>query len=141
MVVITTFSVGVFGALLTTSKIYQSSRELEAASQILQNEVESVRGLSWAEVVALPRVSVLGVGNAVDAQEVDAAGSASVDEEVVGSSFTLSRAVDSSVPEMRKLIYTVSWQNSAGQSKQLSSSGIYYTRSGVSDGHYRVYDQ
>lgn len=135
MVVITTFSVGVFGALLTTSKIYQSSRELEAASQILQNEVESVRGLSWAEVVALSRVSVVGAGGAVDTE------SDYVDGAVVGSSFSLSRAVDASVPGLRKLIYTVSWQNSAGQSKQLSSSSVYYARSGLSDGYYRVYDQ
>ena len=127
MGVVTLFSVSVFGTIVTSAAIHESSRELEIANQILQHEVENVRGLRWENIEDL-------------ALQTGSLSAESAFQENFGGDYSLERNVDNTISNLRKITFTVSWTSKKGKPKQLSSSSIYYTKEGLSDSYYRNYD-
>ena len=127
MGVVTLFSVSVFGTIVTSAAIHESSREIEIANQILQHEVENVRGLRWENIEDL-------------AVQTGSLSAESAFRENFGGEYSLERNIDDTISNLRKITFTVSWTSKKGKLKQLSSSSIYYTKEGLSDSYYRNYD-
>jgi type II secretory pathway pseudopilin PulG len=128
MGVVTLFSVSVFGTIVTSAAIHESSRELEIANQILQHEVENVRGLRWENIEDLAVTDRLAQRGKCFSKKTSVA--ITLWKETSTTRFqTYGKSPLPSAGPARR-----------GKPKQLSSSSIYYTKEGLSDSYYRNYD-
>jgi len=127
MGVIVVFAMGVFSTIFTTSAIHQNSRETEVASQILQHEIENLRGLRWSQIAQLP---VKLSDHKPDQSYIDS----------YGDNYAIDRTISTNETNMRDVNFTVKWTGKRGDTKQISSSAVYYAKDGLSDSYYRTYD-
>ena len=127
MAVITVFAMGAFSTIYTTSAIHQNSRETEVASQILQHEIENLRGLRWSQIAQLP----------VKVDNLDPEKSYT---DSYGDRYSIDRVITTSKTNMRSITFTVKWTSTRGNAKELSSSAVYYAKDGLSDSYYRSYN-
>ena len=122
--------IGMIQAMLIGSQMMNHARRQTLATQILNQEIEQLRGADWATISTLPTASTPVT---IDSQFTSAIAAS-------GATFTLTRSLTNPDPgtNLREVNFTVSWQVKSSRRKQDNSLlSFTYTRS--SSAYYGKY--
>lgn len=103
--------------------ILRDSRDYTRVSQILQSEVETLRTLSWAELMELPTDVELSVDTQFDTNAYDM--------------YVVSRRIEEEEDDLRRVVVGVSYTN--GRGREITLNYItFFAKGGVNDYYYRT---
>ncbi len=118
----------VFASAFTTLSqgytIVENARDFTRVSQILQNELESLRTISWTDITALP---------ATETYQPDA-----IFTDEYGDRYAITRTITTPKVNQRELLVTVSFTDSLGRTRTLFYRTTY-TKEGIGDFYYRTF--
>jgi Tfp pilus assembly protein PilV len=126
MVAATVLVFGIVSAVTVSQRGLQAvdtARNLTAASQIMQSEIERVRLLSWAQLQALQQS-----GDTTVTPEAGAA----------GTSFTCTRTITDIKTDMKEITLTAAWRGYDGR-PHTASLITRYGKSGLNDYFYTAH--
>ncbi|MGZ0657209.1 prepilin-type N-terminal cleavage/methylation domain-containing protein [Coraliomargarita sp. W4R53] len=103
--------------------ILRDSRNYTRVSQILQSEVESLRTLSWEDLIALPDNVKIDVDTQFDTRAYDM--------------YTVRRRIIDTGVDLRQVEVAVSYENDRGRLVTLRYQ-TFFTRGGLNDYFYRA---
>ncbi|MDQ8207402.1 prepilin-type N-terminal cleavage/methylation domain-containing protein [Coraliomargarita sp. SDUM461003] len=103
--------------------ILRDSRDYTRISQILQSEVETLRTLSWVELVALPSSVKVAVDTQFDTSAYDM--------------YQVTRRIENEEEGLRRVVVTVSYENRRGGDVTLEYV-TFFAEGGVNDYYYRT---
>lgn len=118
--------VGILSSLVVLQRGFEAldtARNLTAATQVMQSEIERLRLLDWSELQAL---------------QDNEGTSAPLDASLTGGHFTCNRQIDDIKPGMKQIVLTASWHGSDGR---LHTARLVtrYSQSGLDDYFYTVH--
>lgn len=120
------FTLVIAGGLSGVSRgfdILEDSRNYTRVSQILQSEIESLRSLSWEELIDLPDSSKIDVDTQFDTDAYDM--------------YAVRRKIVTEADDLRRVVLTVSYKNDRARLITLKYF-TFFTRGGLNDYYYRV---
>ncbi|WPJ94678.1 prepilin-type N-terminal cleavage/methylation domain-containing protein [Coraliomargarita algicola] len=103
--------------------ILHDSRNYTRVSQILQSEVETLRTLSWVELIELPADVEISVDTQFDTKAYDM--------------YSVSRLIEEEQDDLRRVVVGVSYQNAQGREVTLQYV-TFFAKGGVNDYYYRT---
>lgn len=104
-------------------KIVDDSRHHTRVSQILQSEVESLRSLSWKELMQLPSTADVAINPQFSTAAYDA--------------YTVKRNISTESATLRRIEVTVTYNSRNGKEVNLKYL-TFFTEGGVNDYYYRT---
>lgn len=120
------FTMVIAGGLSGVSRgfdILEGSRNYTRVSQILQSEIESLRSLSWEDLIDLPDSSKIEVDTQFNTSAYDM--------------YTVRRKIITEAEDLRRVILIVSYKNDRARLITLKYF-TFFTRGGLNDYYYRV---
>lgn len=103
--------------------IIEDSRNYTRISQILQSEIESLRSLSWEDLIELSTNQKIEVDTQFDTSAYDV--------------YTVRRKIKTEANDLRRVVLIVSYENNRGRLVTLKYV-TFFTKGGLNDYYYRT---